>query len=453
MGESTRTGQLANPDHSLRWIILAMVVGVLFTGGIIFYSLRSGVNQGEDNASSSLTPTAPSKSLADQPVAALGRIAPLGEIIKLSASPGSFGGAKVARVLVKEGDKVKQGQVVAVLDSYEQKAAAVVSAQESVRVAQADLAIIEAGAKRGEIAAQESQVRKAQAELEQNFAVNQAALANLVKQLEGEKLEQQATIDRLQAEVNQAANDDRRYRSLAENGAIPMADWEQRRLNLETSNQRLQEARARLMKTEATLEEQIREQQSIRDKDAQTMVLERESARATLSKIAEIRPVDVQKAQAELNLAMARFQEARAELDTAVVRAPVDSQVLKIYTRPGEKVSDTNGILDLGITSQMIVVAEVYENDIGRVELGQTAWVRSENNSFSGELEGRVTNIGLRIGKNDVLDSDPAADIDARVVEVKIALSPSASKTVAGLSNAKVVVKIEPDSAPPSAPN
>jgi ABC exporter DevB family membrane fusion protein len=430
-----------------------MVVGVLFTGGIIFYSLRSGINQGEDNASNSLAPTVPGKSLADQPVAALGRIAPLGEIIKLSASPGSFGGAKVARVLVKEGDKVKEGQVVAVLDSYEQKAAAVVSAQESVRVAQADLAIIEAGAKRGEIAAQESQVRKAQAELEQNFAVNQAALANLVKQLEGEKLEQRATIDRLQAEVNQAANDDRRYRSLAENGAIAMADWEQRRLNLETSNQRLREAQARLMKTEATLEEQIREQQSVRDKDAQTMVLERESARATLSQIAEIRTVDVQKAKAELNLAMARFQEARAELDTALVRAPVDSQVLKIYTRPGEKVSDTNGILDLGITSQMIVVAEVYENDIGRVELGQTAWVRSENNSFSGELEGRVTNIGLRIGKNDVLDSDPAADIDARVVEVKIALSPSASKTVAGLSNAKVVVKIEPDSAPPSAPN
>ncbi len=288
-------------------------------------------------------------------------------------------------------------------------------------------------------------MRKAQAELEQSFAVNQSALANLVKQLEGEKIEQQATIDRLKAEVNQAANDDRRYRSLAEDGAIAMADWEQRRLNLETSQQRLREAQARLMKTEATLEERIREQQSIRDKDAQTMVLERESARATLAQISEIRPVDIQKAQAELNLAMARFQEAQAELDTAVVRAPVDSQVLKIFSRPGEKVSDTDGILDLGITSQMMVVAEVYENDIGRIKPGQTAWITSENDSFSGELEGRVTQIGLKIGKNDVLDSDPAADIDARVVEVKIALSPTASKEVASLTNAQVLVKIEPD--------
>lgn len=445
MAESLKTEKLSSPDHSLRWIILAMVVGILFTGGAIFYSLRSGVNQGKEESSAALTAAQQARDLESQPVAALGRIAPLGEIIKLSASPGSFGGAKVARIMVREGDKVKEGQVVAVLDSYDQKAAAVIAAQESAKVAQADLAIVEAGAKRGEIAAQESQVLKAQAELEQKFAVNQAALANLVKQLEGEKIEQQATIDRLKAEVNQAANDDRRYRSLAEDGAIAMADWEQRRLNLETSQQRLREAQARLMKTEATLEERIREQQSIRDKDAQTMLLERESARATLAEISEIRPVDIQKAQAELNLAMARFNEAKTELDTAVVRAPVDSQVLKIYTRPGEKVNDSNGILDLGITSQMIVVAEVYENDIGRIKPGQTAWITSENDSFSGELEGRVTQIGLKIGKNDVLDSDPAADIDARVVEVKIALSPTASEKVAGLTNAQVLVKIEPD--------
>lgn len=444
MGESTKVGQLPKPDHSLRWIILAMVVGVLFTGGAIFYSLRSGVKEEKDTTSTALTSAQQARAAENEPISALGRIAPLGEVIKISASPGSFGGAKIAKVMVREGDKVKEGQVLAVLDSYEQKAAAVVSAQQSAKVAQADLAIIEAGAKKGEIAAQESQVRKAQAELEQKFAVNQAALASLVKELEGEKIEQQATIDRLQAEVNQAANDDRRYRSLAEDGAIAMADWEQRRLNLETSQQRLREAQARLMKTEATLEEKIREQQSIRDKDAQTMVLERESARGTLAEISEIRQVDVQKAQAEFNLAMARFQEARAELDTAVVRAPVDSQVLKIYSLPGEKVIDADGILDLGITSQMMVVAEIYENDIGRIKPGQTAWIKSENNSFTGELEGRVTEIGLKIGKNDVLDSDPASDIDARVVEVKIALSPSASKEVAGLTNAKVLVKIDP---------
>jgi ABC exporter DevB family membrane fusion protein len=381
----------------------------------------------------------------NQPISALGRIAPMGEIFKLSASPGSFGGSRVEKILMREGDTVKEGQVVAVLDSYEQKTAAVMSAREAVKVAQANLAIVEAGAKPGEIAAQQAQVAKAQAELQQEFAVNQATLASLVKQLEGEKIEQQATIDRLQAEVRQAELDDRRYRALAENGAIALADWEQRRLTLETSKQRLQEAKARLMKTEATLTEKIREQQSIRDKDAQTMLLQRESARATLAQISEIRKVDVEKAKAELDLSLARFNEAKAELDKSVVRAPVEAQVLKIYTRPGEKIDDQDGIADLGITSQMTVIAEVYENDVARVKNGQKAWIKSENDSFTGELEGRVGKIGYKIGKNDVLDADPAADIDARVVEVTIVLSPQASKEVARLSNANVLVTIDPN--------
>ena len=88
---------------------------------------------------------------------------------------------------------------------------------------------------------------------------------------------------------------------------------------------------------------------------------------------------------------------------------------------------------------------EVYENDIARVEPGQIAWISSENGSFAGELKGRVMSVGLQIGKNDVLDADPAADIDARVVEVKIQLSPQASKEVQRLTNANVFVKIEPN--------
>ncbi len=147
MAESLKTENLSSPDRSLRWIILAMVVGIAFTGGAIFFSLRPGGDQAEDKNSTALN--AVQNSSANQPVAALGRIAPLGEIIKLSASPGSFGGSKVAKIMVREGDKVKEGQVVAVLDSYEQKAAAVISARESAKVAQADLAIIQAG-RRGE---------------------------------------------------------------------------------------------------------------------------------------------------------------------------------------------------------------------------------------------------------------------------------------------------------------
>ena len=91
----------------------------------------------------------------------------------------------------------------------------------------------------------------------------------------------------------------------------------------------------------------------------------------------------------------------------------------------------------------MIVVAEVPEDRVSRVSLGQKATITSDNGSFRGQLQGTVTEIGRKIGKKDVLNTDPAADVDSRVVEVKIALSSNDSQKVSGLTNAKVVAEID----------
>jgi HlyD family secretion protein len=162
-------------------------------------------------------------------------------------------------------------------------------------------------------------------------------------------------------------------------------------------------------------------------------------AKASLNRIAEVRPVDVQEAQAEVDSAIAAVERAQADLDLAYVRSPIEGQILKIHAWPGEAVGD-EGIADLGRTDQMYVVAEVYETDIGKVNLGQQATITSE--AFAGKLQGTVDQIGLQIDKKDVLNTDPAADVDARVVEVKIRLHPKDSKLVAGLTRLQVKVAI-----------
>jgi HlyD family secretion protein len=47
----------------------------------------------------------------------------------------------------------------------------------------------------------------------------------------------------------------------------------------------------------------------------------------------------------------------------------------------------------------------------------------------------------LRIAKNDVLGTDPAAKTDVRIIEVKIKLDDSTK--VSGLTNLQVRVKVE----------
>ena len=66
----------------------------------------------------------------------------------------------------------------------------------------------------------------------------------------------------------------------------------------------------------------------------------------------------------------------------------------------------------------MYAVTEVYESDIGKVKLGQSATVTSS--AIEGKLTGTVEQIGLEIERQEVVNTDPTSNIDARVVEVKV---------------------------------
>ena len=67
-------------------------------------------------------------------VTALGRIEPKGKVIKLSATT-STDGSRVEKLLIKEGDRIKAGQAIAILDSRDRLEAALKEAQEQVKVA------------------------------------------------------------------------------------------------------------------------------------------------------------------------------------------------------------------------------------------------------------------------------------------------------------------------------
>jgi HlyD family secretion protein len=142
----------------------------------------------------------------------------------------------------------------------------------------------------------------------------------------------------------------------------------------------------------------------------------------------------------KVQVAEAELRSAQAEFDLATVRSPIDGQVLKIHARSGERVGP-DGIAEIGATDRMYVVAEIYETDIGRVRVGQRATVASP--AFPRPIHGTVERVGLEVAKQDVLHTDPAAETDARVVEVKIRLDES--QPVAGLTNLEAEVLISPE--------
>jgi HlyD family secretion protein len=353
-----------------------------------------------------ITPPTPTVSPpAIQAVTALGRLEPKGEVIQLSA-PNQ--GSRVGQLLVKVGDKVRKGQVIAYLDTRDRTVASLEQALEQVKVQQTRLAIVKAGAKTGEIQAQSATVERVRAQLQEELAARDA------------------TISRIEAEVQNAAREYKRYQFLQIEGAVSASLRDDKKLALDVAQQRLNEAKANRRQTEETLVKQIKE------------------ARSTLSKIVEVRPVDVMAAQAEIERAKAAVKQARAELDLAAIKAPRNGQVLRINTWAGEVIDTNKGIVSLGETSQMYAVAEVYETDLPKIRIGQKATITSVSGGVLNEpLLGVVDEIGLEVLKKDVLNTDPAAEIDARVVEVKIRLNAADSQKVSGFSNMKLKVAIK----------
>ncbi|OYD90191.1 HlyD family secretion protein [Nostoc sp. 'Peltigera membranacea cyanobiont' 213] len=395
---NSKLGYRTFPKYILRPSVAIGIIASLFVGGISFYIVKRWQNYVNSETQAPATQLPQLKT-----VTALGRIEPQGKVIKLSAAV-SAEGSRVEELLVKEGDRVKAGQVIAILNSRDRLQAELKEAQEQVKVAQANLNRTQAGAKRGEIAAQKAAIARTEAERQGNINA------------------QAATIERFQAQLRNAQAEDERYQQLYQQGAISASQRDSKRLNLETAQKSLQEAQAQLNRTQSTSQQQVKE------------------ATATLEEIAEVRGVDVEAAQAEINRAVAAMNLAKVNLKQAQVRSPQNGQVFEIHTHPGELVSN-DGIADIGQTNQMYVIAEVYESDIGKVHSGQQ--VRILGDYLPIELQGIVDRKGLQVRRQNVINTDPVSNIDNRVVEVHIRLDETSSRKAATLTNMQVKAVIE----------
>ncbi len=402
--KSTNPPSIEKPQQPTKkkgnsWLIAILAIASL--GGAMAYWYIS------QTPSQTIEPE-PITKYAPIAVTALGRLEPEGEVIKLSVANAQD--SRVNELLVEEGDRVTAKQLIATLQGLDQKQAELAEAKQNVKVYRAKLAQIKAGeAKSAEITAQK------------------ANISRLKAQLRTEKIEREAEIADAQAELKNDEINYNRYQTLYRDGAVSKSQQDDRQELYERSQARLNQAQARLDNTISTLQEQIAQEQAI------------------LNKLSEVRPVDLAEAQAEVDYAIAQVTRIESELEDYYVRVPIDGQILKINTLVGEQVDTSEGIVELGRTNQMYAIAEVYETDIGRVKVGQKATIISEHGGFAGKLQGTVDHIGLQIKKQDVLESDPAADKDARVVEVKVRLDPQDSDKVAGLTNLQVRIRINSD--------
>jgi HlyD family secretion protein len=361
-----------------------------------------------------LSQATPTPSVAPAPVdrvVALGRLEPEGEVIKLSVPNAQD--SRVNQILVKEGDRVEANQVIAILQGIERREADLRDAEADVRLRQAEL-----------LKTQQGESKPAQ------IASQKAAIEKLKAQLTSSKIQQQAAIDTANANLHNIELTYERRQQLQAQGALARSLVDDAQRDLDVAQATRREKVASLTQTIETLEAEISQ----------------ETAR--LASLSEVRPVDIEIAQAQLEKARIAVSQKQANLRDAEVRVPIAGQILRINTRVGEQVNTQQGIVELAKTNQMYAIAEIPESSIGKVREGQKATISSEYNSFNGELQGIVQTIGLQIGKKNQQDASgasPTNDQNARIVTVKVKIDPTDSAKVASFTNMQVRVKLAID--------
>ncbi len=162
-----------------------------------------------------------------------------------------------------------------------------------------------------------------------------------------------------------------------------------------------------------------------RQVDADRFLLRSGEARRDMAR-AGARAEDVAVAAARLRAAEARRDEAAAHVLARVVVAPRAGRVLAIKCRPGEhhapqQVGAAEPLLLLGDVRRLRARIDIDERDVGKVRAGDPGFVTAP--AWPGRrFQGRVVEVGLRMGRRNVRTDDPVERIDTRVREVVLEL-------------------------------
>ena len=282
---------------------------------------------------------------------------------------GSKVGGRVLKVAAKEGQAVKAGEPLVLLEPRELNAA-LAEAQASLRQTDAKFALMRAGYRKEEIEQAEAAVRQAQADLDQ--------------QISGPRQQEiaQAAAD-WQAAKAQAENARKflgRMDDLAKRELIAKQEYDDALTKADEAEQKMTSARERyeLLLAGTRKEEVERARQRWAEADAKRRQLR-----------GGYRKEEVVQAKSEMEAARARLEQIQTQLDETVIKAPVDALVEALDLQPGDLVGAGKPVATLLRTGSLWVRAYLPEARLGSVQPGLKVKVRVDSfpaKDFSGAV-------------------------------------------------------------------
>ena len=263
---------------------------------------------------------------------------------------------RIREITVREGDHVKVGQLIAVIDDDQVNAR---EEQEESKVQQAEARLRSA----------QQQVSVLQAQLEEsNIGVDQAKVdaQGRVSQAEAQVAQAEAELAKAEADYSQAHYDEERYTTLAKDGDVPERTGRQARTTAEAhaaavraAKRQVDVARGSLLMAKANLS---------------NAAMRTSQATAIRQQILQAQS-EISAAQAEEEHARAKLKEVQADRADLQIVAPIEGTVATRAAEPGEVVAAGTPLVTVVDLNAVYLRGFIPEGEIGRVRTGQTARV------------------------------------------------------------------------------
>ncbi len=360
----------------------------------------------------------------------------------------------VTQLMIREGDYVRKGQTVAVIEPYDledqlsQAQAAVHTA--SMRLIQAkSKALLRASQVEGSIRQAEESLKGAEAQYNQARAalITTREQQSIVE--EGSRKQEiavaQEAVSQAEANFREAKLDLGRMEQLLEKGAISQQqmdiaqvrhDVAEAQYNTALSKLDLAREGSRIQEKEAAKQQvQIAEEKVLL---AQTAINQSKEA----LKIAQDNRMEITVASHEVDVAQAAVDEARAnlaivsrKLEKAYVKSPINGYVTKRYVDMGQYAGGQgpSKIADIFNPRTIYFAATVSDTDIERIKVGMNADIT-------------IDSIPDKSFKGAIKDIIPGGDPDSKQFIVKIMFNNKDSKFKTGMfARGKVILAVHKD--------
>lgn len=318
---------------------------------------------------------------------------------------------KIIEMKKNQGETVKKGDIIAVIDNSNQKY--VVNQMEAtVNIKKAKLEELQAGSRPEQIEQAEAQVRANKAQLDLLIAGNRSEQIEVAKNdvsiAQDSVNSTQSTYDNINTQYNNTVQ-------LYESDAVPKSTLDDAKLKLDTTATQLSSAKFKLETAKQQLK-LLQEGSTAQAIDAARANYDASNAQLNLLKNGSTKQA-IAAAQGDLDQATAQLNQAQNTLNNYNIVASNDGVIISKNFDLGDVVNIGSDIADIAVSNDIYVLCYIPDEYLDKITYNQSLDVKTSNNKTQ---TGSINYIAL---KHEYTPKDKQSTSDSKHMATKIKIA------------------------------